>query len=275
LTCSWADKSLSYTLSEADFKNYLNFFKDLVEISDKISMDFFYKQNDIPSTIKDDGSFVTEADKEIEKSLRQLISERFPDHSILGEEEGETSSQDKEFRWIIDPIDGTHGFMRGLPIWATLIALEHDGTIIASIVSAPALGSRWWAGIGHGAYKAFNGNEFKIKSSTVNSISDAQMLYTGIKESTEKWTGFTKLLNSVWRERGLGDFWGHCLVAEGGSEIMIDPIVNIWDVAALYLIVNESGGIMTDESGDLGYTSGHAITSNNQMHKELIKLINS
>ena len=100
-------------------------------------------------------------------------------------------------------------------------------------------------------------------------------MYTGINECSEKWNGFKKLLNSVWRERGVGDFWGHCLVAEGASEIMLDPIVNIWDVATLYLIVHEAGGVMTDASGNHEYTSGHAISSNNQMHKKLLESINS
>ena len=125
---------MSYTLSENDFLNYLDFLKELCGIADKISMDFFYKQATLSTSIKNDGSFVTEADKKIESYLRNTISEKFPTHSILGEEEGETIAQDKGFRWIIDPIDGTHGFMRGLPIWATLIALEHNGTVIMSIV---------------------------------------------------------------------------------------------------------------------------------------------
>ena len=266
---------MSYTLSENDFIAYLNFLKDLSEIADKISMDFFYKQATLNTSVKNDGSFVTEADKKIESYLRNTISEKFPTHSILGEEEGETIAQDKGFRWIIDPIDGTHGFMRGLPIWATLIALEHNGTVIMSIVSAPALSTRWWAGIGHGSHKSFNNTEQKIRVSNINSLSEAQVLYTGINECSEKWNGFKKLLNSVWRERGVGDFWGHCLVAEGASEIMLDPIVNIWDVATLYLIVHEAGGVMTDASGNHEYTSGHAISSNNQMHKKLLESINS
>ena len=266
---------MTYQLTKKDFRDYLTFLKEITAISDKISMDYFYKQTDMNISVKNDGSFVTEADKQIEDHLRNSIFDKFPDHSILGEEQGETISSNNDYRWIIDPIDGTHGFMRGLPIWATLIALEHSGEIIVSMISAPALNSKWWAGIGHGSYKSLNGEEFRINTSNINSLKDSQMLYTGIKECGEKWSGFDKILDSVWRERGVGDFWGHCLIAEGASEIMLDPIVNIWDVASLYLLVREANGIMSDEKGDLKYSSGHAISSNKHIHEEVINLINS
>ena len=118
-----------------------------------------------------------------------------------------------------------------------------------SMISAPALGSRWWASQNNGAYKSFKDQVSKIEVSKIDQISESQVLFTGTKECLKKWPNFQKILDSAWRERGVGDFWGHCLVAEGAAESLIDPIVNIWDVAALYLLVSEAGGEMTDDSG--------------------------
>ena len=259
-------------LNKIQFDYYLDFAKGLADISDEISMSFFDQQQSMQVSLKSDGSFVTKADKKIEQRLRYEINQNFPDHGVLGEEDGE-EIKGKSHRWIIDPIDGTHGFMRGLPIWATLIALEYQGNIIISMISAPAFGARWWAGLGFGAYKSLSGNVFEIKVSNVDTLKDSQLLYTGVRECREKWIGFEEAISKVWRERGVGDFWGHCLVAEGASEIMLDPIVNLWDVAALYLLVTESGGIMSDEKDEDTFRKGHAISTNKNVHDELMALI--
>ena len=248
---------------------YLDFCHQLANAADKISMPSFIGQKNLTIEKKSDGSFVTQADKQIEEHLSGMINSKFPSHGFFGEETAHKNAE-SDFKWIIDPIDGTHGFMRGMPIWATLIALEYNQQIITSMISAPALGSRWWAAKNHGAFKSFKEQISKIEVSTISQISESHILFTGIKECLKKWPKFQIILNQAWRERGLGDFWGHCLVAEGVAESMIDPIVNIWDVAALHLLVSEAGGTMTNESGIKSYTSGHAISSNKSIHSKII-----
>ena len=242
--------------------------KVLADAADEISMNFFHRQNELTAEQKHDGSFVTEADKAVESELRRMLKSEFPDHSVHGEEEGLISGEEDTYSWIIDPIDGTHGFMRGMPIWATLIALSVEGEVIGSIISAPALATRWWAGKATGAHKSFCGeNPEIISTSNRAAISDAQLLYTGSVACRSRWAGFDNLINSAWRERGVGDFWGHCLVAEGVAEVMLDPIVSIWDVAALDLLVREAGGMMTNSSGNPTFADGHVISSNGIVHQ--------
>ena len=261
-------------MNQTEYRDFLHFMVGMVDQADQISMKYFKEQQLLEVSVKDDGSFVTKADQEIERELRAMIDRRYKNHSILGEEEGETVSDGDGYRWIIDPIDGTHGFMTGLPIWATLIALEHKGEILVSMISAPALSSRWWAGNKFGAYKDFNGETARISVSNVDELDKVQLVYTGVIACDHHWQGFSKLLTEVWRERGVGDFWGHCLVAEGAAEIMLDPIVNVWDVAALNLLVVESGGVMTDDTGLPSYTAGHAISSNKLLHQALLGALN-
>ena len=259
-------------MNRRQYEQFLNFMFDMSDKADQISMKYFEEQQSLEISVKNDGSFVTKADHEIERELRLMIEETYPTHSILGEEEGETFS-DYDYRWIIDPIDGTHGFMTGLPIWATLIALEYKREILVCLISAPALCSRWWAGSGFGAYKHFNDKTLSISVSDVDSVDKSQMVYTSVLACEEKWQGFGNLLSQVWRERGVGDFWGHCLVAEGSAEVMLDPIVNVWDVAALHLLISESGGLMTDIDGHSTYTAGYAITSNRNVHQAILSFI--
>ncbi len=245
--------------------------RELADAADVISMDFFRRQSELAVEQKGDGSFVTVADKAVEAELRRILNSEFPQHSVHGEEEGLISGSDGNYSWIIDPIDGTHGFMRGMPIWATLIAFIDKERVIGSMVSAPALATRWWAGEKTGAYKSFSGgNSETISVSAIDSVADAQLLYTGYFTSKNRWPGFSNLLNSAWRERGVGDFWGHCLVAEGVADGMLDPIVNVWDVAALDLLVREAGGLMTNSQGSPTYADGHVVSSNGIIHQHIL-----
>lgn len=245
--------------------------RELADAADVIAMDFFRRQSELAVEQKGDGSFVTAADKAVEAELRRILKSEFPQHSVHGEEEGLITGVDRTYSWIIDPIDGTHGFMRGMPIWATLIAFTDKERVIGSMVSAPALATRWWAGEKTGAYKSFSGgNSQPISVSTIGSIEESQLLYTGYFACKKQWTGFSNLLNSAWRERGVGDFWGHCLVAEGVADGMLDPIVSVWDVAALDLLVKEAGGVMTNSQGSPTYTDGHVISSNGIVHQHIL-----
>ena len=245
--------------------------RELADAADAISIDFFHRQNELTIEQKSDGSFVTTADKAVETKLREILKSEFPQHSVHGEEEGLVSGGDGRYSWIIDPIDGTHGFMRGMPIWATLIAFVDREKVIGSMVSAPALATRWWAGEGTGAYKSFSGGDSElIKVSAIDTIAETQLLYTGYSASKNRWQGFSNLLDSAWRERGVGDFWGHCLVAEGVADGMLDPIVSVWDVAALDLLVREAGGAMTNSQGSPTYADGHVISSNGIVHQRIL-----
>lgn len=255
----------------------LHFALDLADAADEISMRYYRSPVGIEQ--KTDGSLVTRADRDIEEYIGSQIAARYPQHDILGEEQGFKSSVigDGKTRWIIDPIDGTHGFARDLPVWATLIALEHDGTIEIGIASAPALGTRWWARRGLGAYRRNLNEDTKemeqIQVSTITNIEEAQTLYGAYGLTVNAWQGADTVLRRSWRSRGLGDFWGHCLVAEGSAELMLEPICSSWDLAALFVIVEEAGGQMTDINGEADFDAGYAITSNGLVHKEVLQVL--
>ena len=189
-------------------------------------------------------------------------------------------------RWILDPIDGTHSYARGIPIWATLIACERDGTLEVGVASAPALGTRWWAGRGLGAYRsalpARGHSGARIAVSSVARVEEAQVLYGSHRLALARWPsapaggaagGFAALLASAWRTRGYGDFWGHCLVAEGAAEVMLEGEIAPWDIAALQVIVEEAGGRLTDAWGARTIDAGHSVTSNGALHDDVLRVL--
>ena len=219
---------------------------------------------------KDDRTEVTEADRGAESLLADVVRHHRPDHAFFGEEHGLQGAADSPWRWIVDPIDGTSGFVRGIPVWATLIALTHvEQRVTVGVVSAPALGRRWWASAGEGAFA--DGRRCRV--SEVSSIADAQVCVT----FNDGWDrlGLTPnlvaLLQRARRARGFGDFWQHCLVAEGAVDVAIDAVgVKLYDLAAVRLIVEEAGGTFTDRFGVATHESGTAISSNGRMHAEVI-----
>jgi histidinol-phosphatase len=219
---------------------------------------------------KDDRTEVTEADRGAEELLADLALRHRPEHAFFGEEHGLQGREDSPWRWVVDPIDGTSGFVRGIPVWATLIALTHvDHGVTVGVVSAPALGRRWWASAGGGAFA--NGRPCRV--SEVASITDAQVCVT----FNEGWDhlGLTPnlvaLLQRARRARGFGDFWQHCLVAEGAVDVAIDAVgVKLYDIAAVRLIVEEAGGTFTDRHGTATHESDTAISSNGLLHAEVV-----
>jgi len=257
-----------------DTASLLQFALDLADEADEISMRYY--RGELGTEQKRDGSLVTLADKEVEAHLRARIEARFPDHAILGEEEGLTR-EGASARWILDPIDGTHGFARDLPVWATLIALEREGTVELGVASAPALGTRWWAGRGLGAYRAelpAQGHAgTRIHVSNVATIEEAQLLYGSYTLTLDSWPGTDALFRRAWRTRGLGDFWGHCLVADGSAEAMLEGIISQWDIAALIVIVEEAGGRLTDNEGVATIDAGHCITTNGALHEAVLQAV--
>ena len=242
----------------------------LADQADRIAMRHF--RRDLRIDRKPDRTFVTQADTEIEKVLRDSIQHRYPGHGVLAEEFGDRTSN-QETRWIIDPIDATHSYMRGVPVFATLLALERDGALELGIVSAPAMHERWHAVRGGGAWSG----KRRLGVSKVARLEDAQVFYasrTAFK-AVGKERGFDAVVDRAWRDRGFGDFWGYMLVAEGAGEAMIEPELYSWDLAAPLIIVEEAGGRLTDFSGRRTYAGGNAVASNGPLHDLILKRFNA
>lgn len=209
---------------------------------------------------------MTEADRGAEKMLRAQLAGERPDDGVVGEEYGETGSSPR--RWILDPIDGTKSYARGVPIWATLIALEVEGRMQVGVASAPALGRRWWAARGEGAFA----NAEAIHVSGVGAIEDALLCYTSSPTFDEHGLGdaFRALAARCWAARGFADFWGHVLVAEGSADISVEPVMNLWDNAPLQVIVEEAGGRFTDLEGVARADGGNALSTNGRLHDDAL-----
>jgi histidinol-phosphatase len=228
----------------------------LADVADAIALPKF--RSSLAVEVKADLTPVTEADRAIEAALRGELAADRPGDAVLGEEEG--ASAGGERRWIIDPIDGTRNYSRGIPVWATLIALEERGTVRLGLVSAPALGRRWWAERGSGAFASGD----PIRVSSVDRMEDAVLTFA-IED------GVPDLARRAWHARGFGDFWAHMLVAEGSVDGAVDAVgVSEWDVAAVQVIVEEAGGRFSDLTGVSRIDSGTAICSNGLLHDELL-----
>jgi histidinol-phosphatase len=225
-----------------------------------------FRDVDLVVSTKPDLTPVTEADRSVERALRERIGAARPGHAVMGEEYGWEGSG--EWRWILDPIDGTKNYVRSVPIWATCIALQHGDEVTVGVVSAPALGRRWWAARGEGAFA--NGQPIRV--SKVATLADAQMSYDSVPGFEPYGLGerFLALARRCWRTRGLGDFWSHVLVAEGAVDIAVEPEVSIWDVAAIQVIVEEAGGRFTDLGGMARPDGGSAVSSNGLLHDEVL-----
>ena len=232
-----------------------------------------YRQ-DVEIKRKPDRSFVTVADTAIERLVRDRVASTFPDHGVVGEEYG-SDRPGASVRWIVDPIDGTHNYLRGVPVFATLLAVERDGELQAGVLSAPALGRRWHAWRGGGAWAEWSGGAAKgprrISVSGISRLDEAQVLYAGTRDivSSGRAPGFGAVLDGAWRERGLGDFWGYALVAEGAAEAMIEIELSIWDTAAPAVLVEEAGGRVTDFDGRRDFSGGTFLATNGLLHDEI------
>ncbi len=231
-----------------------------------------YRRN-VAAERKPDLTFVTEADRGIERLLRDRISAAFAGHGVVGEEYG-TDAGGASVRWIVDPIDGTHNYIRGVPLFGTLLAVERDGELQAAVLSAPALRERWWARRGGGAWARGLDDETprQLRVSRVSSLADAQILYGSSHEieASGLAPGFRSLLGDVWRERGFGDFWGYALLAGGAAEAMVEVGLSTWDAAAPLVLVEEAGGRATDFDGRRAIDSGSFVVSNGILHDEIL-----
>jgi histidinol-phosphatase len=240
----------------------------LADEADALSLARF-RAHDLRVETKPDMTPVTEADRAVERRLRELLAEERPDDAIVGEEEGGAASGAPR-RWILDPIDGTKGYSRGAPVFATLIALEADGEIVLGVASAPALARRWWAERGGGAFA--NGEPIHV--SRIAAFGDA-LFSRGRDDGDEAQyeEALRTLDTSCWALRGFGDFWQHMLVAEGAVDVAIDPVMNLWDIAALLPIVEEAGGRLTNLAGERDADGGSALTTNGLLHEHVLSAL--
>jgi histidinol-phosphatase len=246
----------------------------LADTADAISLARFRAQ-DLHVTSKPDLTPVSDADTAVEKALRATLARTRPRDGVLGEEFGavEAAAGPGSRQWVIDPIDGTKNFVRGVPIWGTLIALMDGDQVVAGLVSAPALGRRWWAARGHGAYAGrHTAAATPIRVSAVSRLADASFCYSSLPrwEETGRLPGMLDIMRQVWRSRAYGDFYGYMLVAEGAVDVMVEPELSLWDIAALVPIVTEAGGTFTDLSGAAGPYGGSAIATNGKLHPDIL-----
>ncbi|BBE23287.1 histidinol-phosphatase [Arthrobacter sp. MN05-02] len=234
-----------------------------------------FKALDLRIETKPDLTPVTDADRSAEEAIRGQLSRARPRDAVLGEEFGSTGSGSR--RWVIDPIDGTKNFVRGVPVWATLISLIDEGRPVVGVVSAPALGKRWWAAEGTGAYtgKSLAAAQ-RLRVSNVSRLEDASLSYSSLSGWRERGAlaEFVNLTDRVWRTRAYGDFWSYCLVAEGAVDVACEPELNLHDMAALVPIVTEAGGRFTSLDGEDGPFGGNALATNGTLHSEVLRTLN-
>ncbi len=249
----------------------------MADEGDRIALSRF-RALDLVVETKPDLTPVSDADRAVEDALRAILSAARPSDSVQGEESGTTGSNTR--RWILDPIDGTKNYVRGVPVWATLIALV-DGDIADTssfaigVVSAPALGLRWWATRGGGAWSQTGGElPRQLRVSQVHTIADCSLSFSDWNDpawaSSGTRGGFDRLLTNAWRTRAYGDFWSHVLVAEGGVDVAIEPELKPWDMAAFIPIVTEAGGVVTAMDGSAAMIAGNAVSSNGLLHAQVL-----
>jgi len=269
----------------------------LADLADAITLDR-YQAQDLVITTKPDNTPVTDADRAVETAIREALATHRASDGLVGEEFGSDKGSSGRY-WVIDPIDGTKNFMRGVPTWATLIALVQvdaagNEEVVVGIASAPALARRWAAAKGHGATVRFNSgvielvdsdlegdfepgtgmNEKKISVSKVSSLTDASISYSDFVGWGDRLEPFQKMLAGAWRTRGIGDFWSHMLVAEGAVDVAIEPSLALWDMAALDIIVREAGGSFSNTAGQSGPFGGSGVSTNGVLHNQVIKGLN-
>ena len=282
---------MSNEMSSIDLQDDLALAHALADLADVISLDR-YQAQDLVITTKPDNTPVTDADRAVETAIREALATHRHTDGLVGEEFGSDKGTTGRY-WVIDPIDGTKNFMRGVPTWATLIALvqvDASGVeeVVVGIASAPALARRWSAAKGHGAFVRFiagniddvseefdaSSSEKKISVSKVGALSDASISYSDFVGWGDRLEPFQKMLATAWRTRGIGDFWSHMLVAEGAVDIAIEPKLAVWDMAALDIIVREAGGTFTNTAGQNGPFGGSGVSTNGLLHNAVINGLN-
>jgi len=261
--------------SEAERRSWLDFALAAADAADEVARRWFRRDVDVRT--KPDRSFVTAADTEIERLIRERIADAWPAHGVVGEELG-TERGSGEARWYIDPIDGTANFVRGVPVFGFLLALEVGDELQVGVVSMPALDGRWWAGRGLGAWSAGTGRRAdeaprRIATSAIREVSDVHLLYGELDElaaADGPTPGFRRLAGDVWRTRNFGDCWMYALLAEGSADAVVEPDLNAWDLAGPMLIVEEAGGRWSNLDGGRSLEGRSVLATNGHLHDELL-----
>jgi len=247
---------------------------ELADIADEISLARF-RALDLHVENKPDRSPVTDADRSVELALKKLLSEKAPNDALIGEEFGNTGTASRT--WIIDPIDGTANYLRGVPVWATLIALAIDGKPVVSVVSAPAMGRRWWAAPENGAFTSdIDGTTRSIKVSAISDLEHASLSYNNLQlwDQAGMLPQLSQLSRKIWRTRAYGDFWSYMLLAEGAVDIVAEHDLKIYDIAALVPIVEQAGGKFTAINGPLTAETSSVLASNEKLHLAVSRELN-
>ncbi|MEP6851936.1 MAG: histidinol-phosphatase [bacterium] len=255
---------------EADLADDLELALRLADAADQLTIDRF-GASDLVVEAKPDLTPVSDADRAAEQLLRTELQAERPDDAVAGEEFGATGSGPRI--WVLDPIDGTKNFVRGVPVWATLIGLLDDGDAVLGVVSAPALGRRWWAARGLGSWSSANGGRARVnRVSLVADLADASLSFSDVASwaAHGRAEAFAALTQGVWRSRGYGDFWSYMLVAEGAVDVAAEPELSLWDVAAVAPVVTEAGGTFSGVDGVPGVHQGSAAASNGRLHAALL-----
>jgi histidinol-phosphatase len=244
----------------------LRFALELADAADALTLPRF-RAVDLRVETKPDSTPVTDADRAAERLLRERVERERPGETVFGEEEGDDGGT---VRWIVDPVDGTRNFLRGIPVWATLIALEREGQIVCGVASAPALGRRWWAARGEGAWR--DGD--RIRVSGIATLADASVSFSrsSLMGATERTLAVAR---RAWHMQPFSDFWAHLLVAEGAIEVAFEHEMAPWDNAALQVIVEEAGGRFSDLSGAARFDGGSAVSTNGLLHDEVLALLSA
>jgi len=253
-----------------DLRPDLRLALELADLADAVTTERF-RAADLVVETKPDTTPVSEADRAAERAVRDRLAAVRPEDAVHGEEYGSTGAASR--RWILDPIDGTMNYVRGIPVWGTLIALEIDGRTAVGVVSAPAIAHRWWAARGLGAWR----NAEPIRVSAVADLGDAQLSYNDVHafEARGKGDRVLALGRRCWRTRGFGDFWSHMLVAEGAADVAVEPVAALWDLAPLQVIVEEAGGRFTGFDGVAAPDRGDAVATNGLLHDQVLEILGS
>src|SRR3954464_8324455 len=247
----------------------------LADDADSLSTSRF-RALDLHVVNKPDLTPVTDADKSVEEGIRRTLSRARPRGAVLGEEQGWIGHSQRQ--WVVDPIDGTKNFVRGVPVWATLLALLDGGEPVVGVVSAPALGRRWWAARGTGAWTGRSlSSARRLHVSAVSDLADASLSYSDLREwqRAGRREQFLALDDRVWRSRAYGDFWSYMLVAEGGVDVAVEPQLELYDMAALVPVVVEAGGRFTSLEGDDGPFGAGALATNGLLHDAVLNALDS
>jgi histidinol-phosphatase len=240
----------------------LRFAQELADVADAITRARF-RAVDLRVDTKPDLTPVSEADRAAEEAIRARVASSGRGEGVLGEEFGDDGG---DARWIVDPIDGTTNYVRGVPVWATLLALEREGKVVLGLVSAPALRRRWWAQRGEGAYA--DGEPCRVSR-----IARIEACAVSTTSSRNMPGGWQTIVERAWSNRGLGDFWQHCLVAEGAVDVACDSVMQVWDYAPVQIVVEEAGGRCTTYQGGTPHPSGSFVATNGVLHDEVVALL--